>query len=236
VSETDPQIDRNDILVLNDPSFSTDHVCLVAGAASPFGRATAVAAAANQLMTVGLDADETGGRWTQRLAREMGGQMIFIKTDLSDAGQLTHAVGEAAKLGRIQFLANTVADDPDAAFFGGMGPDDLEPLDLRWLQAPLLLSQKVFAHMRANGDGVGVIGNVAATPSPFGCLGLQGLSRTINQAGAGRIRSFAIDTVGSGRSAASSRIGAIEVANAVVFGFSRFAGYFIKGDFRLACA
>ena len=46
------------------------------------------------------------GKRTQEMAREMGGQMIFIKTDLSRDEDMAHAVAEAAKLGIIKYLVN----------------------------------------------------------------------------------------------------------------------------------
>lgn len=74
----EPEIKHEEILILEDGDFNPDNVCIVTGAGSGIGRATAIAAAANQLMVMGLDIDEKGGTKTQRLSREMGGQMIFI--------------------------------------------------------------------------------------------------------------------------------------------------------------
>ena len=84
----EPEIRHEDILKVADGDFNIDHVCIVTGAGSGIGRATAIAASANNLMTVGLDVDAAAGKKTQQLARKMGGQMIFIKTDLTkDADQ-----------------------------------------------------------------------------------------------------------------------------------------------------
>ncbi len=102
----EPAIKKEDILILNDDNFAADHVCIVTGAGSGIGRATAIAAAANKLMTVGLDINEEEGKKTQMMARDMGGQMIFIKTDLTKDGDIEHGVAEAAKLGTIKYLAN----------------------------------------------------------------------------------------------------------------------------------
>ena len=65
----EPQISYDDILVLTDSLFNSNNVCVVTGAGSGIGRATAVAAAANKLMTVGLDIDEVGGKETQKIAQ-----------------------------------------------------------------------------------------------------------------------------------------------------------------------
>ena len=102
----EPDITYEDILIPKDGDFRPDHVCIVSGSGTGIGRATAVAAAANKLTVVGLDVNEEEGKKTQDIAREMGGQMIFIKTDLTKDEEITGAVGEAAKLGTIKYLAN----------------------------------------------------------------------------------------------------------------------------------
>ena len=83
VDAKEPEIKQEDILFLRDDNFCSNNVCVVTGAATGIGRATAIAAAANKLMTVGLDINEEEGEKTQKKARDMGGQMIFIKTDLT---------------------------------------------------------------------------------------------------------------------------------------------------------
>ncbi|MFH1930884.1 MAG: SDR family NAD(P)-dependent oxidoreductase [Pseudomonadota bacterium] len=102
----EPDIKRDEILVLEDENFNGDNVCIVTGAGTGIGRATVIAAAANNLMVVGLDINEEEGKKTQKMAREMGGQMAFIKTDLTKDEDIEHAVAEAAKLGAIKYLVN----------------------------------------------------------------------------------------------------------------------------------
>ena len=78
----EPKIEKEEILLLKDHNFNTQNVCIVSGAGTGIGRATAIAAAANQLMTVGLDINAEEGHKTEKMAREMGGRMFFIKTDM----------------------------------------------------------------------------------------------------------------------------------------------------------
>ena len=102
----EPAIAKEDVLIVTDDNFNADHVCIVTGAGTGIGRATAIAAAANKLMTVGLDINEEEGKKTEKMARDMGGQMTFIKADLTNDGDIEHAVTEAAKLGTIKYLVN----------------------------------------------------------------------------------------------------------------------------------
>jgi len=102
----EPEIQREQVLVLKDENFTVGNVCIVTGAGTGIGRAVAIAAAANNLMTVGLDINEKEGKKTQKMARDMGGQMIFIKTDLCRDEDIAQAITDAAKLGSIKFVAN----------------------------------------------------------------------------------------------------------------------------------
>jgi len=79
----EPEIHAEEILKVDDGDFTPDNVCLVNGCGTGIGRATAIAAAANNLMTVGLDVKAEEGQATQKMARDMGGQMIFVKTPLA---------------------------------------------------------------------------------------------------------------------------------------------------------
>ena len=79
----EPEIRHEEMLILQDEHFTPENVCIGSGSGTGIGRATAIAAAANKLMTVSLDINEQEGKKTQKMAREMGGQMIFIKADLS---------------------------------------------------------------------------------------------------------------------------------------------------------
>jgi len=199
----EPVIKRQDVLVLEDPNFNTDNVCIVSGAGTGIGRATAIAAAANNLMVVGLDINAAEGRKTQQLARAMDGQMIFIETDLTKDEDIEHAVEEASKLGMIKYLANIAGIqhiDPVDKF-------PMEKYDLMhriMLRAPFFLSQLTIPHMRQSPDGTGVIANMTSVHAHICTVnkpvynitkfGLRALSQSIAAEGNGRIRSFSIST------------------------------------------
>ena len=199
----EPDIKRDEILVLEDENFNGDNVCIVTGVGTGIGRATVIAAAANNLMAVGLDINEVEGKKTQKMAREMGGQMIFIKTDLTKDEDIEHAVAEAAKLGTVKYLVNIAGVqhiDPVENF-------PMEKYDLMqrlMLRAPFYLSKLTIPHMKKSSDGTGVIGNMASVHAHICTInkpvynitkfGLKALSQSISAEGEGKVRSFTVST------------------------------------------
>jgi len=200
---SEPRIDRDEILKLNDPNFNTKNVCIVTGAGTGIGRATAIVAAANGLMTVGLDINETEGKKTQVTAREMGGQMIFLRTDLTRDTDIENAVQEAAKLGTIKFLINIAGiQHIDAIEDFPMEKYDL--MQRLMLRAPFYLSKLCIPHMKNSKDATGVIGNMASVHAHLCTLrkpvynitkfGLRALTQSIAAEGEGKIRAFSVST------------------------------------------
>lgn len=199
----EPEIKREEVLVLADPRFHTGNVCIVTGCGTGIGRATAVASSVNNLMTVGLDVNEEEGKRTQKMARDLGGQMIFIKTDLTVDSDLERAVTDASKLGTIKYVANIagiqhidrVEDFPMAKY------DLMQRLMLR---APFYLSKLTIPYMKKSKDGIGVIGNMSSAHAHICTInkpvynitkfGLRALSQSISAEGEGKVRSFTVST------------------------------------------
>lgn len=199
----EPEIHSDEILKLEDSAFTPDNVCLVSGCGTGIGRATAIAAAANNLMTVGLDVNVEEGQATQKMARNMGGQMIFIETDLTKDDAIENAVKEAAKLGQIRYLANIAGlQHIDAVEKFPMEKYDL--MQKIMLRAPFYLSKLTIPYMKQNGQWHGVIGNMASAHAHICTVnkpvynitkfGLKALSQSISAEGDGKIRSFTIST------------------------------------------
>ncbi len=199
----EPRIEKEKILVLIDDDFNQRNICLVTGAGSGIGRAVAVAAAANNLMTVGLDIDHKGGKKTVEIASKMGGKMIFLETDLRNDGDMEEAVREAAKLGNIKYLANIAG----IQHIDSVENFPMEKYDLMMrlmLRAPFYLSKLAIPLMKKSDDGMGVIGNMTSIHAHV-CtsnkpaynitkFGLRALSQSISAEGRGKIRSFSVST------------------------------------------
>lgn len=199
----EPEITREDILFLSDNNFSPNNICIVSGAGTGIGRATAIAAAVNNLMVAGLDFNEEEGEKTQKLAREMGGQMIFIKTDLTKDEDIENAVCEAAKLGTIKYLAN-IAGIQHIDSIENFPMEKYDYMLRLMLRAPFYLSKLTFPHMKKSSDGTGAIGNMTSVHAHICTLnkpaynitkfGLRALTQSIAAEGMGKIRSFSVST------------------------------------------
>ncbi len=199
----EPDIQPYEILSLNDENFNTDNVCIITGAGSGIGRATAISAAKNGLFVVGLDIDEAAGQATCKLAQAHGGKMAFIPADLCDDAAVTRAVEETSKLGQIKYLAN-VAGMQHIDAVENFPMEIYDRMQKIMLRAPFLLSQLAIPHMKASSDGKGVIanmcsihGHICTKNKPVYNLtkfGLRGLSQSISAEGEGKIRSFTVST------------------------------------------
>lgn len=199
----EPKIQKEEILIVKDKYFHPKNVAIVTGAGNGIGRATCIASAANNLMTVGLDIDEAGGKKTQDLAREAGGQMIFMKTDLTKDEDLERAVKESAKLGNIKYVANIAG----IQHIDSIENFPMEKYDLMarlMVRAPFYLSKLAIPYMKKSADGTGAIGNMASVHAHISTLNkpvyniakfsMRALSQSIAAEGEGKIRSFSVST------------------------------------------
>ncbi|HEX9911601.1 MAG TPA: SDR family NAD(P)-dependent oxidoreductase, partial [Desulfatiglandales bacterium] len=157
----EPEIRKDEILILQDSNFNPDNVCIVTGCGTGIGRATAIAASANKLMTVGLDINEKEGKKTQKIARDMGGQMIFLQADLCIDDDIQKAAADAARLGTIKYVAN-IAGIQHIDSVENFPMEKYDLMQRLMLRAPFYLSKLCIPHMKKSKDGTGVIGNMSS--------------------------------------------------------------------------
>ncbi len=199
----DPGILAEDVLVLKEPGFRRENVCIVTGATSGIGRALAVAAAANGLSVLGLGTNVEAGHQTVEVAESMGGCMTFLRADLTCDEDIEAAIAKAACMGNIKFLAN-VAGIQHIARVEDFPMNEYDRMQRLMQRAPFYLSKLAIPHMKRGEDGCGVIGNmgsihahISTLSKPVYCMvkfALRGLSQSISAEGGGKVRSFTVTT------------------------------------------
>ncbi|QLK25865.1 SDR family oxidoreductase [Natrinema zhouii] len=202
---TPPTISREEIYPFPDESFTDRNVCLVTGAASGIGRATALAAAGNGLTVAATDIDEDGLAGTIDRGQELDleGSIESIFGDLTDDNDLERIVNEAARLGDIKYLAN-VAGIQRIDSIDEFRMEAYDTMHRIMLRAPLYLSKLCVPHFRETADGEGCVGNMASVHGHYvtsdkvaynvSKFGLRGLTQSIAAEGEGKIRGFSIST------------------------------------------
>jgi len=198
----EPEIKKEQVLVVKDEHFNPKSICIVTGGASGIGRAVAIAMAANNTTVVVADIDEEGGAKTVEMAKKFGKKIVFVKTNLLKDEDVENCVKEAARFGSIKFLAN-IAGIQHINSIENFPMNTYDTMQKIMLRAPFYLSKLVIPYMKKSADGFfGVIGNMASVHGHI-CtrykpvyniikFGLRGLTQSIAAEGAGKIRSFSV--------------------------------------------
>ena len=198
-------ITDDDLLFVDDPHFSPENVCIVTGAGSGIGQATALAMATNGLTVLATDVDAYGLDETSAKADalDVASGLETTVADLTDDPDLERIVADAADHGTVRYLANVagiqhidaVEDFPMETY------DQMHDVMLR---APIALAKRTIPHIRDTDDGVGAVGNMASVHGHYvtadkvgynvSKFGLRGLTQSIAAEGGNGLRSFSIST------------------------------------------
>ena len=199
----EPEIHREDILIVVDKYFKRANVAIVTGAASGVGRATAIVMGANGLTVLGVDVDEKRGLETVEMGKVLGGKIVFQKADLTKDPDIQAVVKEAQKLGTVKFLAN-IAGIQHINAIEDFPMEMYDRMMAIMLRAPFYLSKLCIPLMKKSEDGTGVIGNMSSIHGHMVTknkpvynltkFGSRGLTQSIAAEGEGKIRSFSVST------------------------------------------
>ena len=129
-------------------------VAIITGAASGIGRATACLFAREGARVAVGDIDSTGGEETVRLARLAGGEVFFLRTDVSQNGDCVALVRATLQAwDRLDVLDNN-------AYWGPTGRNVLTTTEEEWdrtqnvtLKSMYLMSRAAIPEMLKNGGG-----------------------------------------------------------------------------------
>ncbi|WP_049922866.1 SDR family oxidoreductase [Halopiger djelfimassiliensis] len=202
---TPPSVTRDEIHTFDDDSFTGRNVCLVTGAGSGIGRATALAAAGNGLTVAATDIDEDGLTGTVDRGEDLDleGEIESVPGDLTADDDLERIVDEAAELGDVKYLAN-IAGMQHIDSIEDFPMDTYDTMHRIMLRAPLYLSKLCIPHFRETEDGEGCVGNMGSVHGHYvtsdkvaynvSKFGLRGLTQSIAAEGEGKIRSFSVST------------------------------------------
>jgi NAD(P)-dependent dehydrogenase (short-subunit alcohol dehydrogenase family) len=94
----------------------TGKIALVTGASSGIGRASALAFAREGTKVMVADVSVEGGEETVRLIRQNGGEAVFVKTDVAQAGEIEALIAKAvATYGQLDCAHNNAGIERSAA-------------------------------------------------------------------------------------------------------------------------
>ena len=199
----EPEIHREDILIVVDKYFKRANLAIVTGAASGVGRSTAIAMGANGLTVLGVDVDEKRGAETVEMGKVLGGKIVFQKADLSKDHDIQVVVKEAQRLGTVKFLAN-IAGIQHINAIEDFPMEMYDRMMAIMLRAPFYLSKLCIPLMKKSEEGTGVIGNMSSIHGHMVTknkpvynltkFGLRGLTQSIAAEGEGKIRSLSVST------------------------------------------
>ncbi len=137
-------------------------VVVVTGAAKGIGRGIAAAYAENGAKVLIADVDETAGKQTESELKQMGEDILFVKTDVKKEGDIITLMETAKKkFGRLDVLINNAGKGLFKSLYK-VTVEEWDDIIQTNLRSVFLCSREAARYMRENQEG-GAIVNIAST-------------------------------------------------------------------------
>lgn len=128
-------------------------VAIVTGGARGHGRGIAHALAAEGALIVVADVEDDAGEGTVGELRELGGDALFVHTDVGDEGDVSALVGAALeRFGQVDVLVNNAGITQNKPL-EDISLDEWQRMLAINLTGPFLCTRQVLEPMRARGHG-----------------------------------------------------------------------------------
>ena len=171
-------------------------VALVTGAAGGMGRATALAFATAGAKVVAADVAVDEGEHTAQLIRDKGGEVVFVRTDVSQAPDVEAAVAAAVdNYGGLDCAANMAAIETETTLLADCEEETFDRLVAVNLRSIFLCLKYEIRAMLLRGGGA--IVNIASTNS-FRPLPKQAAYTATKHGVIGLTKTAAIEYAGMG--------------------------------------
>lgn len=137
-------------------------VVVVTGAAKGIGRGISAAYAENGAKVVIADVDETAGKQTESELKNMGEDILFVKTDVKKEDDIMNLMKTAKKTyGQIDVLINNAGKGLFKSLYD-VSVEEWDDIIQTNLRSVFLCSREAARYMRENQEG-GAIVNIAST-------------------------------------------------------------------------
>lgn len=140
-------------------------VALITGVASGMGRQAALTFGREGARIVGCDVGEAGGAQTAEMVRRAGGEMLFVRADVSAEAEVAAAVQQGVeRFGTLDILYNNAGiGPPDDAVVTELPLDVFERVMRVNITGTFLCSKHAIPHLvRAGGGSVINVSSIAA--------------------------------------------------------------------------
>lgn len=146
-------------------------VALITGAASGIGHATAIALAKEDVKIVLVDLNNERAEKTQEEISKIGGECIFVDTDVANPARVEHAVQQAIDaFGAIDIVFANAGINGTVAPIEDLTPDNWDETLTTNLKSTFLTVKYAIPHMKKNGGSIIITSSIngSRTFSSFG--------------------------------------------------------------------